>query len=127
VSHAISTSRRSGGTLSVGSGVTLGAALTLGAGSVTLNGGGTAVDVLITSDESLAGSTTITASRDIVVRANLATTGSGSNLSLTAGNGSTGAGAGGVWVDHNAPSTGQVTSAGTLTVSGKDLFASAAT
>jgi hypothetical protein len=125
VSNAISSAPNSGGTLSIGSGVTLAAPITLGAGDITLNGGGASVDVIITSDLTIAGNTTISASRDIIVRAHLTTTSGNLSLVAAAGAGNTGGtGAGGVWVDATLGNTGQVTSAGSLTITGKDLFAS---
>ena len=72
------------------------------------------------------GQTAITAERDVIVRTNLVTL-NGADVSLAAGADSVGLGAGGVWVDHNGLLTGQVNSAGQLSITGKDLFATAGT
>ncbi len=72
------------------------------------------------------GNATLSAARDVIVRAPLSTGGTG-NVSLTAGTGAAGVGAGGAWVDHTGANTGQVTSAGTLTATGKDVFATGGT
>jgi hypothetical protein len=124
---SISSAAGSGGTLMVGGGVTLNGPITIGAGNITLNGSTSAsADIVITTAQSFAGNVTFTAPRDIIIRASLTTT-AGGNIGLSAGNGGSGTGAGGVWVDHNGAFTGQVTAAGSLTVSGKDLFATPAT
>ena len=127
VNQKVDTSAGSGGALSIGSGVTISAPLVVGAGNITLNGGGPALDIIINADLNIAANTTLTALRDILIRANLTTT-AGYSLSLTAGNTRSGDGAGGVWVDiTTGPLVGQVHSGATLTVSGKDLFAVSAT
>ena len=111
-----------GGKALVGSGVALHSTLTLGAGDITLGGGGTAQDITITVDQSLAGNVTLTALGDIIVSAVLATT-SGGHIALTAGTDDTG----GVWIDNNGGTThGQVNSAGTLAVTGRDLTSTVA-
>jgi len=90
--------------------------------------GGGNPDIVLAADLSIAAPFSLSAQRDIIVRASLATTGPSSNsLTLTAGTGAAGVGAGGVWVDHNGPFTGQLTSAGALTLTGKDLFATPVT
>jgi len=66
--------------------------------------------------------TIISATRDIIIRAKLATLG-GHSLTLIAGSSNIGVGAGGVWVDHTGTNTGQISSTGFLTISAKDLYA----
>ena len=121
----VSSASGSGGSLIVTGAVTLIGPVTGGQGTITLNGGGGSnADIVITGNITIAGPLSLTAQRDILIRAVLTTTGANTNsLSLVAGTGASGANAGGVWVDNNSPFTGQVVSAGTLTITGKDLFA----
>ncbi len=116
------------GTLTIGGGVFLNAAVNVGQGNVTLNGGG--LDIVITSNQSFPVNVSLVAPRDVIIRAVVQTTSSAhGNLTLKGGTSyvSGGFGEGGVWVDHTGANTGQLISAGFLTISGKDVFATAGT
>ncbi|MFQ3650072.1 MAG: hypothetical protein SNJ75_07040, partial [Gemmataceae bacterium] len=116
INHDLSTTPAPAtGTLTIGGGVTFNAAITVGQGNITLDGNGD--DIVISGPTSFNVNTTLNPNRDILVNANLSTTGT-ANLGLFAGKGYSGVGAGGVYVTAGA----SVTSAGDLTILGKDLF-----
>ena len=81
---------------------------------MTLNG--TNLDIVVNANQTNAVDVNFTAQRNVIINANLATT--TGNITLVGGSAFGGVGAGGVLVTSN----GQVSSAGTLTVQGKDVF-----
>ncbi|NLF73507.1 MAG: hypothetical protein GX575_31100, partial [Candidatus Anammoximicrobium sp.] len=119
VAQPISTAVGSGGVLNIGGGVAVHAGLTLGTGNITLDGGGSACDITIAADQNLAGDANLIAACDVLIYANVTTT-AGGNILLTADSDNNGAG--GVFVGPQAPTVGQLHSAGNLTIAGTSLI-----
>jgi hypothetical protein len=120
VNQPISTGLGSGGAVHV-TNATVNATLTAGQGDITLNGGGQ--DVIITADQSKAVTITYSATRDIIIRASVTTTGSTSDIILTAD--SDGNGVGGVWIDESAATNAKIDAGRDVILKGSDVFATA--
>ncbi|MDB5341692.1 MAG: hypothetical protein JWP89_69 [Schlesneria sp.] len=120
VNQPISTGLGSGGAVHVTNAM-VNATLTAGQGDITLNGGGQ--DVIITADQSKAVTITYSATRDIIIRATVTTTGSTSDIILTAD--SDGNGVGGVWIDESAATNAKIDAGRDVILKGSDVFATA--
>ena len=122
VNQAINTQQGTGGGIAITGDVDLNAALTSGAGTITLNGNDIAgADIVVAASLISDGTIDLDARRDILVQATIQTTGSGSDIRLTAD--SDGNGVGGVRVEG----TGFIDSADEVTLEGSDLFVVAGT
>ena len=120
VSNPIDTTTGTGGGISLSGAVTLNATLNTGAGTITLNGNDDGDDDLIVSANlTTGGALSLSASRDVIVDATVQTTGTGSDITITADNENDGLG--GVQVTIG----GQVNSADAVTLTGSDLSADA--
>ena len=114
VDQSINTTPGSGGAIHV-TNATLNAALIAGAGNITLQGGGN--DLIINSAQSSATTINYFAKRDIIIGASVTTTNASANINMTADSDANGTG--GVQI----LSTGQVNSAGSVSLKGSDLAA----
>ena len=120
VSQPIDTTTGTGGGISLSGAVSLSAPLNTGAGTITLNGNDDGDDDLVVSANLTTGvSLTLSASRDVIIGATVQTTGTGSDITITAD--SENNGLGGVRVTM----AGQVNSADAVTLTGSDLNADA--
>ncbi|TXT37697.1 MAG: hypothetical protein FD138_590, partial [Planctomycetota bacterium] len=119
VDQAIDTTGGTGtGGISITGAVVLNAALDADGGSITLHGNNTAeADLDINASLTSSDSMTLSALRDVLIGALVKTTGSGSDITITADTNSSGLG--GVRVE----TAGQVDSADQVTISGSDLNA----
>tara|TARA_R110002072_G_scaffold145459_1_gene291873 strand:+ start:236 stop:20809 length:20574 start_codon:yes stop_codon:yes gene_type:complete len=122
VNQAINTQQGTGGGLVITGDVDLNASLTAGAGTITLNGNDVdTADIVIAANLIADGTIDLDARRDILVQATVQTTGTGSDIRLTAD--SDADTVGGLRVEG----TGFVDSADEVTLEGSDLFVIAGT
>ena len=118
----LSSASGSGGLLSI-SGATLNATPVLGAGDITINGG--AQDTIIGANLNAGATISLSARRDVIIRATVTASGGASDLVIEADTDNDGVG--GVWLDEGPLLTdARLTAGRDVLVQGSDLFATPA-